>query len=132
MSGWLKRYPGGHTERFWSKVNKDGPTVRPELGNCWLWTGTTTGKSHGEYGTFWDGTEMVLAHRFSLQESIGRVLAEGMKSCHHCDVPLCIRPEHLYEGTQGRNLQDAYDRKRRDTEGLSERLLAGRFAKLGY
>lgn len=25
-------------ERFWQYVNKNGPTVRPELGRCWVWT----------------------------------------------------------------------------------------------
>lgn len=36
--------------RFWSKVNKNGAVseLRPDLGNCWLWTGNT----HEGYGKF--------------------------------------------------------------------------------
>lgn len=28
-------------QRFWAKVNKDGPIPihRPDLGQCWVWTG---------------------------------------------------------------------------------------------
>src|SRR4051812_27991288 len=30
-------------DRFWSKVNKDGPVVRSDLGPCWIWTGALDG-----------------------------------------------------------------------------------------
>lgn len=26
--------------------------------------------------------------------------------CHHCDIPPCINPEHLFEGTQADNTKD--------------------------
>lgn len=28
-----------YEQRFWAKVDKNGPVVRPELGPCWIWTG---------------------------------------------------------------------------------------------
>jgi hypothetical protein len=33
--------------------------------------------------------------------------------CHHCDVRLCVNPEHLYWGNAATNIQDSYDRRRR-------------------
>jgi hypothetical protein len=30
------------TERYWPQVDKNGPTVRPELGPCWIWTGASS------------------------------------------------------------------------------------------
>src|SRR5438105_526870 len=33
-------------DRFWEKVRKDGPIIRPELGKCWLWIGTKNRKGY--------------------------------------------------------------------------------------
>jgi hypothetical protein len=35
-------------ERFWKKVDKNGPVPahRPELGPCWLWTGALVGRGY--------------------------------------------------------------------------------------
>lgn len=121
---WSNKFPGGLIQRFFSKVESSP--------GCWLWKGTTTGKSHGEYGTFWNGERIVLAHRFLLELTLGRKLKPKMNACHRCDVPLCIRPTHLYEGTQSQNNKDAYTRKRRSGKKQSEMLLKARKKKLGY
>ena len=31
-------------ERFWKKVDKNGPTLPHMETECWLWTGATNGK----------------------------------------------------------------------------------------
>lgn len=38
-------------ERFWPKVNKNGPVSKhnPSLGKCWLWLAALRGR---EYGAF--------------------------------------------------------------------------------
>jgi hypothetical protein len=38
-------------ERFWSKVNKDGPIPAscPELGPCWLWTRSCYYNGYGQF-----------------------------------------------------------------------------------
>lgn len=78
-------------ERFWSHVNKDG--------DCWLWTGSLN--NHG-YGTFGSGE---LSHRISWVFAYGTIPV-GLFVLHHCDNPLCIRPEHLFLGTQSDNVRD--------------------------
>jgi len=129
MSGTLigarKHWSEGLLERFNKRINKTD--------YCWIWIGkSTTGKSHGEYGTFWDGNRIVLAHRFSLEQSLGRELKKGMKVLHHCDNSICVRPDHLYEGTQGDNMKDAYKRNRRSGKEQNKMLMKARFDKLGY
>lgn len=121
---WNRKYPEGILQRFNAKINITE--------YCWLWTGTTTGKNHGEYGTFWNGAEIITAHRFSLEQKLGRKLKEGMKALHQCDISLCVNPNHLYEGTQTDNLYDAYRRNRRSGEAQNKMLLLARKKKLGY
>jgi hypothetical protein len=95
-------------QRFWAKVNKNGPVPahRPELGECWLWTAK---KNHSGYGMIREGgqeTSFLQAHRYSWMLHYGRI-PEDKLVCHKCDTPLCIRPEHLFIGTAKDNTQDA-------------------------
>ena len=60
-----------------------------------------------------DGTRLRTgAHRVSHELHIGPI-PEGLGVLHRCDNPPCTRPDHIYAGTQGRNLLDAYERGRR-------------------
>jgi len=45
---------------------------------------------------------------------VGNTLQPGNVIRHTCDVPHCFNPDHLIEGTQAENLQDAVDRGRRN------------------
>ena len=80
-------------ERFWSKVDKNGPVpaYAPHLGPCWLWTGDKNWKG---YGLFWDGSRKLAAHRWALAEVDGPIPA-GMQLDHLCRTRLCVRPKHL-------------------------------------
>lgn len=95
-------------QRFWSKVDKDGPTMSHMNSNCWVWTGYRQPRG---YGSLRVGASTQPAHRVSL--SLVRGCMPELNVLHACDNPACVRPDHLREGTQGENLKDAYDRKRR-------------------
>ncbi len=74
--------------RFWSKVNKNGPIMKPGLGPCWPWTGSSNPKG---YGGFRYGGCLVMAHRFAFTITKGP-LRKGKRACHKCDYPPCVRP----------------------------------------
>lgn len=82
--------------RFWAKVDTTG--------DCWLWTGATTGK--GWHGRFSVDGRLTMAHRYSWEMANGPV-PDGMKVLHRCDVPACVRPIHLFLGMQADNMRDA-------------------------
>lgn len=99
---------GSFEENFWPKVNKDGPIPahRPELGQCWVWTASTTGRIGSEYG--WlkrPGGHGVRAHRASWEIHFGPV-PDGVFVLHSCDNRLCVRPGHLFLGSQVDNMRD--------------------------
>lgn len=84
---------------------------------CWIWTGATVvlPRSRYEYGVLnikvkgkWK-TERV--SRLSYQVYIGPI-PEGKGVCHHCDTPLCIRPDHFFAGSQKDNIRDALNKGR--------------------
>ena len=86
-------------DRFWVKVDRgDG---------CWLWRGAT----NGSYGFVTRFGRVMGAHRFAWLDAIGPIPPD-LWVLHHCDVPLCVRPDHLFLGTQSDNMLDA-SRKRR-------------------
>ena len=51
-------------------------------------------------------------HVVSWIDANGRLPADGLYVCHHCDNPSCVRPEHLYEGTPAQNTADQISRGR--------------------
>lgn len=92
-------------DRFWARVQKgDG---------CWLWTAS---KSRAGYGAiFVDGKTRRATH-VAVWLTTGEWPKEGLVVCHHCDVPSCVRPDHLFVGTQMDNMRDCV-RKRRNKFG---------------
>jgi hypothetical protein len=96
-------------ERFWNKVDKDG-LVHPVLGtSCWNWTGFRMPFGHGQFNI--GKHKLVLTHRFSWELHYGSI-PNGMNVCHHCDNPSCVRPDHLFVGTQIDNMRDANSKGR--------------------
>lgn len=78
---------------FWSQVDKDGPIpiYRPDLGNCWIWTGPVNEAGYGRTGI---GHISVFVHRLSYTVLVG-LIPEGLHLDHLCRVVNCARDTHL-------------------------------------
>jgi hypothetical protein len=87
--------------RFWSKVNKDGPTQPHMSTPCWTWSAAKG--SHG-YGYFGVDNRCYLTHRVSVAID-GRDI-NGKVVMHDCDTPACVNPSHLVTGTHTDNMHD--------------------------
>lgn len=70
---------------------------------CWIWGRTTS----AGYGCMTADRRTVRVPRLVLALSIGKPLADVIETCHRCDKPLCVNPDHLFEGTHGDNVRDA-------------------------
>ena len=85
------------------KVNKLGQIIKPELGNCWEWTGT---KKEG-YGIY----NKIGAHRLSYILHKDKNI-DNKIVMHICDNRPCVNPDHLQLGTIYDNIKDKVDKKR--------------------
>jgi hypothetical protein len=83
---------------FWQQVDKNGPVpaCRPDLGPCWIWTGTIRGKGYGVF-------QNAQAHRFSWELMRGPFPA-GLVADHLCRTPRCVNPDHLEAVTDKENI----------------------------
>lgn len=102
-------------ERFWRRVNKNGPIPphRPEIGECWIWTGSTASDGYGRayaWGKSWPTQQLAwrLTHG---------VIPTGSWGLHHCDNPPCVRPTHIFLGTQTDNMRDMAAKGRASKRG---------------
>lgn len=82
-------------ERFWEKVNKNGPIpeARPDLGPCWLWTASLNPQGYGKLSV---SGESVGAHLWAYRRFVGTI-PEGFHVDHLCRVRRCVNYERHLE-----------------------------------
>lgn len=80
--------------RFLAKVKKTS--------KCWIWIGGFSSKG---YGSFWWKGRPWKAHRVAYSIFKGRI-PKGLFILHKCDNPACVRPKHLFAGTNQDNMDD--------------------------
>lgn len=93
---------------FWARINKNGPTIRPELGPCWIWTGPCHPRTGYAQARFNGSLEYT--HRIAFFLANGRFPTP--QGCHHCDNPPCVRDSHIFEGTARDNSLDRFAKRR--------------------
>jgi hypothetical protein len=109
-------------ERFWSHVDRSG--------ECWNWTGALAKglekrKTH-HYGAFCyrqHGKRVwIMVHRYSWELANGPIVGHvpghpELEICvlHKCDNTLCVRPEHLFLGSDKDNIHDMIRKGRHPT-----------------
>jgi hypothetical protein len=100
-----------YLDKFWRKVNREGP-IHPKLKTrCWLWL---AGKFPSGYGSYYINGHDRGAHRVAWYLVYGKWPAQFC--LHKCDNPSCVRPSHLFNGTPKDNMRDKI-MKGRDTRG---------------
>lgn len=89
-------------ERFWAKVNRDGPIPEfaPHLGPCWLWTASLFASGHPQFHFYGKNGR---AHRYAYLTWVGPIPA-GKELDHLCHVRHCVRPSHLEAVTRLENI----------------------------
>lgn len=83
--------------RFWQNVDM--------MGECWTWQGERRQRGYGAFYTMRNGVKFVAAHRYAFELCYGPI-PNGLLILHRCDNPPCVRPDHLYAGTQADNMRD--------------------------
>jgi hypothetical protein len=94
-------------ERFWTMV-KIGSDAE-----CWPWTGALTRGGYGQVCVGGPGAPRRnrSAHRIAWEASRGPI-PDGVWILHHCDIPCCCNPAHMFHGDVKRNSQDMRERLR--------------------
>lgn len=76
-------------------------------GECWLWTGSPTGRATMPYGKIVSRRKPQPAHRFAYERFVGPIPA-GLQIDHvkarGCASSLCVNPNHLEPVTARENL----------------------------
>lgn len=90
-------------KRFLAKVDKHSSPY-----GCWLWTGATS----SGYGKIMVGYKMCQAHVVSWLLHVRPPKQWVLHNCPGGDNPLCVNPEHLWEGNVRDNSDDKIDKRR--------------------
>lgn len=93
------------------------------VGECNEWQAHVDKDGYGRFALSLPDSKQihVRAHRVALALKLGRV-PDGLV-LHSCDNARCVRPEHLSEGTQSRNLEECAARGRRRSVRLTPSLV---------
>ncbi len=85
------------------------------VGKCWESTFCLRNKYHCAL-SYQDSPHYI--HRVVYAAVSGKPIPQGIKICHSCDNGKCMRPSHLFAGTQLDNVKDMHAKGRARKRGL--------------
>lgn len=83
-------------------------TKLPEAPGCWLWEGAVIPNGYGQIVLF---GRPEYAHR-AMWRAVHGAIEDGLFVCHRCDVRCCVRPDHLFLGSNADNVADMVQKGR--------------------
>lgn len=83
--------------------------IETASGECWEWLGKFDHRGYGVTSAKRLGSGK--AHRVAYTMAFGPI-KKGNVVCHLCDNRWCVRPMHLVQATQARNVEDAWAKGR--------------------
>lgn len=103
-------------QRFWPKVDKNGPIPEkfPELGRCWIWTGALDDNGYGKFAI---NRTVQYTHRLAWELAFGES-PKGMKVDHRCHNTSCVNTKHLRLATVKQNQEHRAGPTRFSTSGI--------------
>jgi HNH endonuclease len=121
-------------ERFWEKVDKNGPIaiIRGVPSQCWIWIASRDPRGYGHIGL---NRSLQRAHRVSLRLA-DIPIPDDLVVDHLCRNPSCVNPDHIEPVTQRENVKRALrNRKTHCKNGhplIATNLRAGHLKKRGW
>ena len=99
--------------RMWARVDRNGPRSDTAQGRCWVWVGPKSNDGYGTVSAVPVGggrSKEILVHRLSWFLESG--VRPSKLVLHKCDHPSCVRPSHLFEGSDADNVADMNAKRR--------------------
>ena len=94
-----------HQDLFWSKVDVTN--------DCWDWMPIAGPAGYGVFRKAQNGIRYwVRTHRAAFMLQHNSTIPEGYCILHHCDRPICVKPEHLFLGLPKDNSIDMVKKNR--------------------
>lgn len=112
LRGGVDHWDGGRPRDkmwFWDRVN-----ISDEVDGCWEWSGrlTTAGYGFVRVVVGRNKRKQIFSHRVSYEMVYGPIEPQSLFVLHKCDNRKCVRPDHLFLGTQLDNVRDAISKNR--------------------
>jgi hypothetical protein len=101
-------------DRFWTKVDKNGPWVEALGSHCWPWTAAKNNKGYGMYAI--TKRDLVCSHVFSYWIHFGTYPPRMVDHrCHHRE---CVNPRHLRLASSKQNNENRAGANKNSRSGI--------------